>query len=1005
MPYQSIFGPTGTPTLANKTNPYAGDFKPGQYATGGTPIQHATVRQNPATINSVPNLKSAYKTGAITRDEFVQHLSRLTNSPTKPSLANKIGNILGGVKQGATQTATEIAQSVPRAAGELALSLQPKNTAKAPPPNRAGPTMNIKSLPHPSTPTPMKPSIATINPSNPLSKALFGKTPLTPIQTQAKGAETSHPGGFHIKGTPITLSSKGTGAAEGALKTALDIATLASVKGGAKIVAKRQAKIESPSPSIKTPKITPTSVTKIAKPGQGSVQKPNRADLAVDNPTLEEALGTIKNPKMPEVTTPTSIPKEGRFRGAVSVSGNLSRLGKSGQEIASRLSKAESASETGQAEFLNKIPTVKNLKKNEFPQFVDTLDKLEKAKPVDEQKILSGLTSKMKQAVDEWSTHIPTVRGRGSDAGIDVGDLGKYYFPRNYTELLKNNDGLSRAAKHLVDTGQADTLGDAVQNLRFMKNEYSQPFGHFERSRSFDLPGYDKSKNAMLSYIQGAYNKIGHAEQFGPKGEVASQLIGNISKEGYNASRAQHYYNVATGMEKYGDTAKRISSDIRTFNRVTKLGLSSILNATQSTNTASLTGSFRTAKAALKTMGAADRAYVDKTGTIIDSVINDLREQAGLSGAAKSGINKILNAPGFGAVEKFNRRVATIAGKDWADALAAKGSPRSLSILRDKLGVEGDIGKKLTPEQQVQASRKVVELTQFKTGAKDLPAWADSPQGKLVSQFRTFSYKQTGFVYNELIKTALKGNPLPLLRYVSIGIPLGFAAGNIRGTLRAQPWQSIKGDQEKPGDSGLFTKNGLYQALNNVGASGLASNAIFVAQNSKSTKLDQYITSSVGGPTAGQALTTVQNVAAARRGQPKELGREALSNVPVVGPALKNKLLPYAPSNTDSLNRAIAGNQYVKDTLKQTGVNPGAPKQTQRGKQLDNQQYQKFMDDSNRAFVEKVLRARRDPGFQNLSKDNQKRTLEKALTDARTKTADKLLGKAPKATRHRLKSY
>lgn len=229
-------------------------------------------------ISSVKELKNALNVGSLNHAQFLQRFAQLTNAPTKPTLAMKLNDI----KNATASSAAGIAQAVPRSAAELALSLQPKNTAKAPPVSRSGPTMNIKSLPAPARPIQIKPTTATINPSNKLTEALFGKTGITPIQAQAKGAETSHPQGFHIKGTPITLSPKQTGAAEGALKTAVDIATVAgAAKGAAKTVSRVASKVEKikSAESIKKPTITPPKVQKptVAQSNEAGFAAPGQA--------------------------------------------------------------------------------------------------------------------------------------------------------------------------------------------------------------------------------------------------------------------------------------------------------------------------------------------------------------------------------------------------------------------------------------------------------------------------------------------------------------------------------------------------------------------------------------------------------------------------------------------------------------------------------------------------------------------------------------------------------
>lgn len=726
-----------------------------------------------------------------------------------------------------------------------------------------------------------------------------------------------------------------------------------------------------------------------------------RADAAAGSPsaTLEAPLGTPKNPTIPSIESPTSIPKERKLtRDLISVSGELSREGKSGKDIADRLAKAESSSEVGQAQFLHKIPSVTKLSNKDFPKFVDTLEALDKGKP---PKVIPP---HIQQAVDEWSKAIPEVRTRGEKAGIDVGDLGKYYFPRNYTEALGTKKGLTDAAQHLVKTGQAKDFGAAVAQLRFTKNEYARPFGHFERSRTLDLPNYDKSKNALVNYVSGAFNKVGHAEQFGAKGEVAHTLIGNIAAEGRNADRAQRNYEIATGnYAKHQPGEHDIPGKIRAAQRVTKLGLSSVLNATQSVNTAAKTGIVRTATAALKQMRKADRDYVEQTGVRVESVINALREQTGgASKLAKSGnfvkkvLGKALDAPGFGAVEKFNRGVAAVAGRDWADSLAAKGSPQAIKVLREKLGVEGEIGKKLTQEQQIQASRKIVELTQFKTGAKDLPGWTDSPMGKTVAQFRTFSYKQTGFVYNELLKEAVKGNPVPLMRFIAVGVPIGITAGGIRNKLGGKPFYGdTKGQDELHKLLGA-----TFTGSSNVGGTGLAGSAIFLAQNRKSKNLPSYVAGDVGGPTVGLGASVIQ-----ASGNKTAQKRLALGQVPVAGPYLKTKYTPYGSAQQRSFDKAA--DEKVAKALVQSKYSPSDPSDA-RSKALKTsnpKQYQQELDKSNELFTKKIAHYL-STDYKTDSPDTRKKTLSKALSEARKKTLDDMHVKKPaKSKSSKVKSY
>jgi hypothetical protein len=364
--------------------------------------------------------------------------------------------------------------------------------------------------------------------------------------------------------------------------------------------------------------------------------------------------------------------------------------------------------------------------------------------------------------------------------------------------------------------------------------------------------------------------------------------------------------------------ASAVSSGIRTFNRIRSLGLSAILNAGQTTNTASVGGVFRTGASIGKLVSKSDRAFVNDTGVVSESVLQQLRDQTAgtTSGTGKlaKALQSKVTAPGFASVEKFNRSVAAITGRDLGNSLAARGKT---DVLRKEFGVTGEIGAHLTSEQEIQAARNIVERTQFKVDPQDLPAWANTPEGKMVAQFRTFTYKQTKFMWDEVIKKASKGNPLPLLRFLAIGSAVGYIGGNIRGTLRGQPFTSVKGNQEGT-DTSIAAK--FIESLNNVGAFGIGSSGLFLAQNRNSKRLPQYVAGTIGGPTAGLIAQTGNNVAEAIQGKAANLERQGLATIPVVGPKISNTLLPFRAKPKSNTPIGSDGKKLTKS--QQNALNP-----------------------------------------------------------------------------------
>jgi hypothetical protein len=566
-------------------------------------------------------------------------------------------------------------------------------------------------------------------------------------------------------------------------------------------------------------------------------------------------------------------------RAWMSTTGVISRHGKGGTELSRRIQEARNQSEVGQEAFIDSIPKVRGLKGDDFTSFVQSLERLSNGKKV---KVAPHIA----EAIGEWNKAIPTVRDRAVKAGLDVGDLGPNYFPRQY-KAIADNKGLSKVADDMVKQGKATDLGDAMSKLEFMRNEYQRPFGNLERTRDVDLPGYEQTPEALSNYVSRSYDRISKAEQLGAKNERLNQLRAIMQNEGYDAtpgSIVDKYIKIALGDVDKSTTGHKVSGKIRQFNALRSLSAAGVSNATQLVNTATIAGAGRTAKGVVRAATSPEaRAKAQASGVLLDHSINTLAKQGlGVSGKITSNVA----SPFFRQVERFNRQTTAIVGADYGNKLAAqaaKGNQRALQQLTDKFGVTGTIGKKLTPEQETQVARKLTELAQFKVDPMDLPGWVDSPMGKLVAQFRTFGYKQTGFVYNQVLREAMKGNLLPLTRFVALAVPAGGAALETRGL--------IKGTNPYEEDESNVSK--AVQNISALGGGGLPASEI--NNLITSTGYDNLLggaASTVGGPTLGFTAETLGNAQKAIKGNTKPLKKEGVRSIPAVGPSIANRVYP-----------------------------------------------------------------------------------------------------------------
>jgi len=662
----------------------------------------------------------------------------------------------------------------------------------------------------------------------------------------------------------------------------------------------------------KIPGKEPTVATPVAQPHPGQagdtpqpmptaavepLQLPDKKLAKVATQTSSYINST---PELPTINTKKVSNIDKAFRSTRSV---IERQGDSGKELASKLQGARDIEELYQADLLKQMPTVTKLKGKEFENFVDATQGKE-----------SPISPKVTQAVGEWQAIHPQIRQRAVSAGLDVGDLGPNYYPHfiDYDRVFGDKNTYNEAINHLVKSGQAPDQAEAIKLLGYARDtSRNRTFGNLEASRQIDLPFYDKTNNSFRQYIQSATKRIANTETFGAKDEEALKLITKAGSEGFDTEAMKNAYDIAVGARKYNQATEKASRNIRRYTTTTRLGLGALTNVSQSVNTGIVAGHFRTMGAMLKQLDPKVRAYVEDTGTISDAVLNDIRSQQGFESFGKSAFGKTVNAvtaPGFGAVEKFNRSVAATAGRDYALRLAQKGDQATLR----KLGVTGAIkNKTLSGTQQIEASRKIVEKTQFKVDPQDLPGWVDSPGGKLVAQFRTFSYNQSKFFSNEVIKPGMRGDLMPLARVLA-ALPVGYGLYETRRAVDGRPEEEDKTKVAlqsfgKIGGAGLVLD--IYNGLNPVGSKYIPSD-----------RRTSMAVGTLGGPSIGTAANLVGAVSeavqkknipktnpdlegkvAVRSGQDDKEGyndltsisRFGLQQIPVVGSPAANRVIPY----------------------------------------------------------------------------------------------------------------
>jgi len=472
-----------------------------------------------------------------------------------------------------------------------------------------------------------------------------------------------------------------------------------------------------------------------------------------------------------------------------------------------------------------------------FPQFNYDVNILKKGKvreDIIENVIREGRFTSKNEAVATLNSYIQFVDGGGRKG------TGEYWI------------------KYLMKSGQAKSEDQARgMALKFLQTTGAKKFGHLEFARVLDFPFYDPDPaRAIPRYIIGATARIEEAVQFGPQDEILDKVLGQLTKEvtekrGFSqgtslALESRMLMDKALGRINNAPWKRRASMIIKTI-QTPKLAFAQMLNIGQSSNTLLATDLPSVAKGIRMAFTQEGVVNAMKSGAIMENV---LREMTELVGSKSRFSNTFLKYTLFSWTERFNRIVASNAGMEYANRLTRKlaNSPGNKTILAQlsELGIDGAKAVKvgLGKDDLLKAGRKVAEKTQFRARAIDLPAFATSPEGSVIFQFKNFIYNQTRFVYNQTVGELKKGHYGKGVRSLALLSMMFPVTGEVLSDVR-----SLATGSTRP-------TNYLRRYFDNIGEVGGMG---MVADLFRSAEYDSLL-ELFSGPTASTAARTVEEL-------------------------------------------------------------------------------------------------------------------------------------------------
>lgn len=546
-------------------------------------------------------------------------------------------------------------------------------------------------------------------------------------------------------------------------------------------------------------------------------------------------------------------------------------------------------------------------RRNYFPhQQID-----DKAAKVIQEEVLNAAASREKMTPTEinrvWKSWNSWLKGNGKqdDAMVKFLVEKRGMKPKDAVETLEK---IAKSRKSPLFENYDYGLG---LGGRLEAQGASGKVGSIEYIRPVDLPFYDTNPERVLSrYIFNTNRRIAEIAAFGQHDEKLLRLLENMKKEGGDPKLAAYLIDTLSGKKMaekaFGILSQEQSEALRGMQVITKLGLSSIANASQSVGTAMYTNIRDTAKnlfkyaanpKARKTM----QEQALEWGVTMESSLSELMQGLGSDGSFKIlgktiEPSKFLKKTGFLAVERMNRVVSAHAAKDFLIRISKEyvANPKNKYLERTirRLGVNPKSvlrdGGILDVSKIAKAARTVEAKTQFQSGLMDIPLWWHSPEGKLVTQFKVFSYKQAQLLKEVLIDEFSRGNPRPLITAMALMPTVGEGVKDARSIL------TLRKRNEK----------GLERLAENAAAVGAGGIFMDILQQAKFGNVDKWAM----GPTISDTFKAVDAGIKLAKGKTTKAENMLLRNVPIAGPALMN-LRRSSKSPDEKLKEILAGIQ------------------------------------------------------------------------------------------------
>lgn len=601
-----------------------------------------------------------------------------------------------------------------------------------------------------------------------------------------------------------------------------------------------------------------------------------------------------------------------------------------GQEIGSQLTalegqQAQRSSQIWQELFGPLTDTLRRLPKQYYNNFVDTLE----GKTTAANEVIGHAVEEFRKVFGVEGSSIMAHKR----AGIDIEPMENYFMhefePAFMRGMYNDPQRQTTIARQMVADGVALDQAQARRMIGEWMGSSSRalyrnrPSGA-EFDRVVSLTNYIRDPlKAVTMRGRAISRRLAEAEVYGDKKEYVHKLINQLEPD--KASRVVELMRLTMGRDPVTEGVRKAVGALMSFQAISSLSLSGIMNASQPTLLALRTSLPAMAKAVFSTVAHPNQSWAAarQLGIYADMAQRQLLlEMSGGAGGFMARNSLRL----FNITERFVRAMAAEGGKEWAATLQqrlVRATPENAPpLIRElirlnftKPEVERLMAtKQLTPRDVQLIQWSVADQISFlpRPGRKS-EFYLQSPLGPVLLQFKGF-LMNTGRLLKQAITDEYRaGNYAPLAR-LGIVLPVMAAIGEPFADVNA----ALRGSRRPTTDlsNPLSIVNRGIDNIAQIGALGLGLGLLQEMTGIKTTDYRSDLLGTLAGPTAGMLAKDVPYPFAALKAlaqgdrpeaqkQVYETGRRVLRRIPYIGPYAANEAFPSSAETPSMRNDTV----------------------------------------------------------------------------------------------------